>query len=157
VSPRAHRLEREQVLPVTPDEAFEFFADALNLEAITPPWLNFRVETPGPIEMGAGTLIRYRLRVRGVPLSWLTRIEAWEPGRRFEDVQLSGPYRVWHHSHTFAPHAGGTLMRDRVSYALPLGPVGALAHALLVRRDLERIFDYRAAAVSRGLAARAPR
>ena len=146
-----HTLEREQVLPLAPAEAFEFFADAFNLEAITPPWLHFALETPAPIEMGPGTLIRYRLRLHGLPIRWLTRIEAWEPGRRFEDVQVRGPYRLWHHSHTFEPHERGTLMRDRVSYALPLGPLGHAAHALLVRRDLQRIFDYRAGAVARRL------
>jgi ligand-binding SRPBCC domain-containing protein len=148
VPPRLHTLEREQVLPLAPAEAFEFFADAFNLEAITPPWLNFAVDTPGPIEMRAGTLIRYRLRLHGLPLRWLTRIAAWEPGRRFEDVQVRGPYRLWHHSHTFDEHARGTLMRDRVRYALPLGPLGELAHLALVRRDLRRIFDYRAEAVA---------
>ena len=144
-----HRLEREQLLPVGPSEAFEFFADAVNLEAITPPWLRFRVETPTPIVMERGTLIAYRLRLRGLPLRWLTRIVAWEPGRRFEDLQLRGPYRHWHHTHSFAPHAGGTIMRDRIDYALPLGPLGGAAHALIVRRDLERIFDFRAAYLRR--------
>lgn len=143
-----YRLERRQVLPVGPDEAFEFFADAFNLEAITPPWLHFRVDTPGPIPMGAGTLIQYRLRLHGLPVRWLTRIEAWEPGRRFEDVQLRGPYRLWHHTHTFSPHEHGTQMCDRVDYELPLGAVGRLVHVGLVRRDLDRIFDFRATAVA---------
>jgi ligand-binding SRPBCC domain-containing protein len=142
-----YRLERQQVVPVGPAEAFEFFADAFNLEAITPPWLHFRVDTPGPISMGAGTLIQYRLRLHGLPARWLTRIEAWEPGRRFEDAQLRGPYRRWHHTHTFSRHEHGTEMCDRVDYELPFGPVGRLAHAALVARDLERIFDFRAAAV----------
>jgi ligand-binding SRPBCC domain-containing protein len=143
-----HSFEREQVLPVEPVEAFEFFADAFNLEAITPPWLRFRVETPGPIVMDRGTLISYRLRLHGLPLRWLTRIVAWEPGRRFEDLQLSGPYRHWHHTHSFEPHERGMTMRDRVEYALPLGPLGGIANTLLVRRDIERIFDFRAAAVA---------
>jgi hypothetical protein len=146
-----HTLERHQVLPIAPREAFEFFADAFNLEAITPPWLHFKVETPGPIVMGAGAVIRYRLRLHGLPVRWLTRIEAWEPGHGFEDVQVRGPYRLWHHSHRFWPHEAGTAMRDRVHYALPLGPAGRLAHAALVRRDLERIFDYRATAVTANL------
>ena len=133
---------------MAPAEAFEFFADAFNLEVITPPWLQFRVETPGPIVMDRGTLISYRLRLRGLPLHWLTRILAWQPGHRFVDEQVRGPYRLWRHTHTFAPHPAGTTMRDRVDYALPLGPLGAAAHALLVRRDLERIFDFRAAAVA---------
>jgi ligand-binding SRPBCC domain-containing protein len=146
-----HRLEREQVVPVPPAEAFEFFADAYNLEAITPAWLHFRVASPAPIAMGAGTLIRYRLRLHGVPVRWLTRIETWEPGHRFQDVQVRGPYRIWRHTHTFAPHEAGTTIRDRVDYALPLGPLGRLAHGVLVRRDLERIFDFRAVAVAAGL------
>jgi ligand-binding SRPBCC domain-containing protein len=148
VPPSLHTLEREQVLPLAPADAFEFFADAFNLEAITPPWLHFALDTPTPIVMRLGTLIRYRLRLHGLPVRWLTRIEAWDPGRGFEDVQLRGPYLLWHHSHTFVPHERGTLMTDRVRYALPLGPLGEIAHALLVRRDLRRIFDYRAEAVA---------
>ena len=144
------RLEREQQLPAPPAEIFPFFGDALNLERITPPWLGFRVLTPGTIEMRPGTLIEYRLRLHRVPVRWLTRIEAWEPPDRFVDVQVRGPYRHWHHEHLFAPdEAGGTLMRDRVDYELPLGPLGNLAHALFVGRDLDRIFDHRVDAVAR--------
>ena len=144
----AYVLEREQVLPVGIDEAFAFFGDALNLQRITPGWLHFRVITPEPIAMAPGTLIEYRLRLHGLPLRWLTRIEAWEPGVRFVDAQLRGPYRLWHHTHEFEPRGERTLMRDRVRYALPLGPLGRIAHAVLVRRDLERIFDFRHAAVA---------
>ena len=152
---RSATLLRRQRLPGTPAEVFPFFGDALNLERITPPWLGFRVITPGPIAMEAGTLIEYRLRLHGMPLRWLTRIEAWEPPRRFVDVQLRGPYRSWRHEHTFAADgSGGTEMRDRVDYALPLGPLGSLANAALVRRDLRRIFDHRAAAVAELLAER---
>jgi ligand-binding SRPBCC domain-containing protein len=145
---RVETLEREQVLPVPPDEAFQFFADAFNLEAITPPWLRLRVVTQGQIAMRLGTLIDYRLRLHGLPVRWLTRIESWEPGRRFVDVQIRGPYRLWHHTHTFEPHEDGTRMRDVVHYALPLGPFGRLARALVVRRDLDRIFDFRRDAVA---------
>ena len=129
---------------------FPFFADALNLERITPPWLGFRVVTPGPIAMGPGTLIEYRLRLHRLPVHWLTRIEVWEPPVRFVDAQVRGPYRAWRHEHRFspAPDGRGTLMRDRVDYALPLGPLGDLAHALFVARDLRRIFDHRAASVA---------
>ena len=143
-----HVLHREQHLPGTPEEVFPFFAEAGNLEAITPPWLGFEVVTTIPIEMRAGTLIEYRLRLHRLPISWLTRIEEWVPGERFVDVQLTGPYKLWHHTHGFRPHPdGGTVMTDTVRYALPLGPLGSLAHRVLVRRDLERIFDYRAQAV----------
>jgi ligand-binding SRPBCC domain-containing protein len=146
-------LEREQILPGDPDAVFGFFADAFNLEAITPPWLRFRIVTPGPVRMGPGTLIEYRLRLHGIPIRWHTRIEVWEPGSRFVDVQVRGPYRVWQHTHAFEPHERGTLVRDSVRYALGLGPIGRLAHAAFVRRDLERIFDFRQAEVARRLGA----
>ena len=143
-----HVLRREQRLPGGPDEVFPFFADARNLEAITPPWLGFRVVTPAPIEMRQGTLIEYRLKLRGVPLRWRTRIAVWDPPRRFVDVQISGPYRLWHHTHDFEPDgAGGTVMRDTVRYAIPFGPLGRLAHRLVVRRDLDAIFGFRRGAV----------
>ena len=138
-------LVREHRLPGTPAEVFPFFADAGNLEAITPPWLRFRIVTPRPIAMHEGALIEYRLRLRGLPIRWRTRIDAWDPGVRFVDRQLSGPYRLWHHTHTFEPLPGGdTLMRDEVRYELPLGALGEVAHRMLVRRDLARIFDHRA-------------
>ena len=145
----AQVLELDQVLPGERDEVFAFYADAFNLEAITPPWLGFRVVTPGPIEMRAGALIEYRLALHRIPVRWLTRIEEWTPGRSFVDAQLRGPYRLWHHTHTFTPAGAGTLVGDRVRYALPFGPLGTVAHAALVRRDLERIFDYRRPAIER--------
>ncbi len=116
-----HVLERTQILPGEPAEVFEFFADAFNLEDITPPWLGFRIVTPRPIAMREGALIEYRLKLHRVPIRWLTRIEAWEPGVRFVDAQIRGPYKLWHHTHTFEPHAGGTLVRDRVRYEMPAG------------------------------------
>jgi ligand-binding SRPBCC domain-containing protein len=152
---RPHVLRREQRLPRPPDQVFPFFADAHNLEAITPPWLGFRVLTPRSTELRAGSLIEYRLRLHGVPLAWLTRIEDWTPGVRFVDSQLAGPYALWHHTHEFEPAgADGTLMRDTVRYALPYWPLGELAHALVVRRDLAAIFDFRAQAVAARLTAR---
>ncbi len=143
---RVHVLQREQRLLAAPEAVFPFFSDAANLEAITPPLLRFRVVTPGPIRMGPGTFIQYSLRLRGLPVRWDTLIQAWEPPHRFVDVQVRGPYRLWHHTHELEPLDGGsaTLMRDTVRYALGFGPAGELAHRLLVRRDLEAIFDYRA-------------
>jgi ligand-binding SRPBCC domain-containing protein len=150
---KVHALERSQRIARPPDEVFEFFADARNLEAITPDWLRFRIVTPGRIEMRPGTLIEYQLRLHRLPIRWLTRIETWEPGRRFIDVQVRGPYRVWHHTHEFeAEGNGGTVVRDRVEYALPLGPVGELARRAFVARDLDRIFDHRLASVSKVMA-----
>lgn len=148
---RVHVLYREQRVAVGVDQAFAFFADAQNLEAITPPWLSFRIITPGPIEMRPGAEISYRLRLHGVPVRWLTEITAWEPGRRFVDEQRRGPYRLWHHTHTFEAVPGGTLIGDRVRYRLPLGVLGGVAHLLVVRRDLLRIFDFRQQAVAQRL------
>jgi ligand-binding SRPBCC domain-containing protein len=148
-----HELEREQLIPGNPDEVFGFFADARNLEQITPPWLGFGIITPGPIAMAEGTLIEYRLKLHGIPVNWLTRIEIWEPGVRFVDAQVRGPYKLWRHTHTFERRPEGTLVRDHVSYEIPLGPLGELAHRLLVRRDLAQIFDYRQAAVAGRLGA----
>jgi ligand-binding SRPBCC domain-containing protein len=141
-------LERRQRLELPAQRAFEFFGEARNLEAITPPWLGFRVVTPGTIEMQPGTLIDYRLRLHGVPVRWRTRIEEWDPPRRFVDAQVRGPYSLWEHAHEFEPDgASAVVISDRVRYALPLGPLGRLARAAFVKRDLERIFDYRAEAV----------
>ena len=148
-----HVLERDQVIPRERDEVFAFFADAFNLEAITPPWLGFRVITPRPIGMAPGTSIEYRLKLHGLRVDWLTSIEIWEPGRRFVDAQVRGPYRLWRHTHLFEDHPNGTLVRDRVSYAIPLGPLGELARLLFVRRDLDRIFDHRQVAVAEALGA----
>jgi ligand-binding SRPBCC domain-containing protein len=145
-------LQREQRLPGTPGEVFEFFADARNLEAITPPLLRFRVVTPAPIVMRRGTLIHYRLRVRGVPVRWLTRIEEWDPPHRFVDQQLEGPYALWQHTHTFDADGAETIMRDTVRYRIGFGPLGTLADRLLVRRDVARIFDFRAQRVRELLA-----
>jgi len=150
---RVHVLEREQLVELPRERAFEFYGDALNLEAITPPWLGFEVTTPRPIAMAAGTQIEYRLKLHRVPIRWRTRIEVWEPPARFVDVQVSGPYALWEHTHEFEPAAdGAVLIRDRVRYALPLGSLGELAHRLFVRRDVERIFDYRREAVAARLA-----
>jgi len=137
---KIREFQSELWLPLPPEELFPFFADAANLDAITPPWLNFRIVTRGPIVMCEGSLIDYRLRVRGLPLRWRTRINAWEPPHRFEDEQLHGPYRQWIHEHTFEPRDGGTLARDRVRYAVPFD---WLAHGWLVRPDIEQIFKYR--------------
>ena len=145
---REHLLERSQRLGISVDRAFEFFSNARNLELITPPWLRFRVTTPGEIELGPGALIESRLRVRGLPLRWTSRIDVWEPPRRFVDLQVRGPYALWEHTHTFeADGPEAVVIHDRVRYALPLGPVGRLVNATLVSRDLDRIFRYRREAV----------
>lgn len=149
---RVHILEREQRLGLPLGQAFEFYAHARNLETITPPWMAFSVLTPEPIEMRAGTLIDYRLKVHGVPLRWRTRIEAWEPPQRFVDIQLRGPYALWEHTHTFeADGDEAVVIGDRVRYELPLGPLGEIAHTLFVKRDLDRVFEYREQVVAQRL------
>ena len=144
---RTHVVHREQVLPGTPEQVFPFFADARNLEAITPPLLRFEVVTPGDIPMRVGTLIQYRLHLHGIGVSWLTSIQDWDPPQRFVDVQVRGPYGLWHHTHEFEPHPNGTLMRDVVRYAIGFGVVGELARRAFVTRDVEAIFDFRRDAV----------
>ena len=135
-----YTLTAEIWLPRSRPEVFAFFADAGNLETLTPAWLRFEILTPRPIGMQAGALIDYRLRVHGWPVRWQTRIAAWEPPVRFVDEQLRGPYRLWRHEHTFEEEAGGTRVRDVVHYAV-LG--GAVVNALFVRPDLRKIFFYR--------------
>lgn len=146
---RVHQFNTELWLPLAKADLFPFFAEAANLESITPPWLHFHILTPQPIVMREGALIDYRLRVRGLPLRWRTRISAWEPPHRFVDEQLRGPYRKWIHEHTFEPHEGGTLVRDRVQYAVA---VDFGLHRWLVRPDIERIFRFRAEALRRQFA-----
>jgi len=138
-----HVLRRRQWIPLPRPEVFEFFADASNLETITPEWLNFRILSPTPVELHTGARIDYRLRWHGVPIAWTTEIRKWNPPYGFVDTQIRGPYQLWHHTHRFEAVEDGTLMTDVVWYKAPFGPLGELAHRLRVRRDVERIFDYR--------------
>ncbi|MCE9606627.1 MAG: SRPBCC family protein [Planctomycetia bacterium] len=147
---REYTLRRLQRLPLPIERTFAFFADAGNLEAITPPFLKFRIVSPVPIEMRAGALIEYRLQLFGIPFGWRTEIEAFDAPRRFVDRQISGPYALWHHTHEFRsladPETGAlsTEMIDTVRYAIRPALLGPIAERLFVRRTLERIFDYRA-------------
>ncbi|MGE3171779.1 MAG: SRPBCC family protein [Planctomycetota bacterium] len=141
---RAWVLRSSLWLPAPVDEVFPFFADAHNLEAITPPWLRFAVVTPDPIEMRVGAEIDYRLRIRGVKARWRSRIAEWQPPHAFADEQLRGPYRRWYHRHTFAPCDGGTEVHDRVELVPPGGPLAPLVLRLFVRGDVLRIFRHRA-------------
>ncbi len=137
-----HEWRSEQWLPVARDELFPFFADAGNLQKLTPTWLKFQIITPQRIAMHGGALIDYRLKVRGLPLRWRSVITTWEPPVRFVDEQVHGPFRRWIHEHRFEPRDGGTLAIDHVRYAVPGGP---LINWLLVRHDVARIFAHRAA------------
>lgn len=145
---RVHVFRSEQRVPRPVDEVFEFFSRAANLERITPPWLSFSIDGQEPSPVTPGTLIAYRLRVHGMPMRWLTRIEQYVPGSHFVDLQLHGPYRLWHHRHEFQDAGDGTtLVRDEVHYQLPLGILGAIAHLLFVRADIRRIFEFRRQAI----------
>ena len=145
---KVRTLERVQELALDVDETFRFYGEIANLERITPPWLHFRILDPRPDALTAGARIEYSLVLHRVPVRWITQIDEWEPPHRFTDFQVRGPYSLWEHTHTFEPTARGTLMRDTIRYAIPYGPLGALAHVAFVRRDLRRIFDYRRDAVA---------
>jgi ligand-binding SRPBCC domain-containing protein len=158
-----YTLERTQWLPRPLPEVFAFFADPANLNDLTPPSLHFETLTPRPILMRPGALIDYRLRVRGVPMRWRTRITAFDPPHSFIDEQLKGPYAKWLHTHTFAPETidgvEGTRVTDRVEYDLPRwcpGPLNRLVHRLLVAPDLNRIFSYRQQVLAERFPAPAP-
>src|SRR5579883_2758812 len=127
---KVHEYRCELWLSAAKDRVFSFFADAANLDAITPPWLNFEILTPMPLALHKGALIDYRLRVRGVPFRWKTRINKWSPPDVFVDEQIQGPYRLWIHEHTFQARDTGTLVRDHVRYATPLD---TLLHRWVVR------------------------
>lgn len=153
---RIHRLERTEQIQRPLDAVFSFFADATNLEGITPRFLRFRILTPTPVEMRRGARIDYAMSLFWVPVRWRTRITEWDPGIRFVDEQEAGPYAVWRHTHEFVSRGDATLVHDVVEYALPLGPLGTLAHLLFVRRTLARIFDFRRDATRRLLDAAGP-
>ncbi len=140
---KTRKLMTEIWLDKPREVVFPFFADAHNLDRITPPWLHFRIVTPPPIKMKKGTLIEYRLRLHHIPISWKTELSVWEPPFRFVDQQIKGPYKVWIHEHTFEEKDGGTLVRDEVTYAVPGGIIEPVIHALMVGPDVRKIFAYR--------------
>jgi ligand-binding SRPBCC domain-containing protein len=144
---RDHFIRTRQWLPRPPEEVFPFFAEAANLERLTPPELQFHIVTPPPITMQVGTLITYRLRLFGVPFTWLTRISRWQPPHEFVDEQLYGPYRLWVHTHRFRTENGRTCMEDEVRYRLPFFPLGETAYPF-VRWQLNRIFTFRREAIA---------
>ena len=136
-------LRRELWVDRPIDEVFAFFADAHNLEKITPPWVGFKILSMSTASIEAGTIIRYRLRLHGIPVHWRTNICEWNPPYFFVDEQTRGPYKKWRHTHKFEAHGSRTKMMDEVQYSLPFGILGRIAHSLKVRKDVSRIFDYR--------------
>ena len=151
---KTHVLERTQIFERSLADTFAFFSDAFNLEKITPEFLRFKILTPRPLAMRAGAVIEYSLSLFGVPFRWKTLIEQWEPGVKFVDRQLKGPYALWVHTHSFeAIGADRTLMKDHIEYQLPLGFLGEMAHTLFVQETLKKIFTHRAAVTARLLMA----
>lgn len=136
-------LHAQIQVPQPPEAVWPFFSDAHNLPALVPPWLRFAILTPAPIAMAVGTRIDYRLRVRGLPMRWRTRIARWDPPACFADEQERGPYRRWFHVHTFEPVPGGTIVRDRVEFEVPGGPLAPLLARWLIAPDVLRIFRWR--------------
>lgn len=142
-----HVLEKETFLEKPIEEVFAFFSRAENLELLTPSSLRFKILSPQPVAMKAGTLIDYRLSLMSFPFRWRTLIEAWEPPFRFVDSQLKGPYVSWVHEHRFEEVLGGTRMRDRVEYQVPGGPLEPLIHRLFVGPQVKQIFEFRTTAI----------
>lgn len=149
---KTYRISTETLLDAPIKEVFDFFSKAENLEQLTPKTLKFKILTPLPIEMRMGALIDYKIKIRGVPMTWKTEISIWEPGNRFVDRQLKGPYKQWIHEHRFISEGSKTRMFDTVDYVLPFGPLGQILHALFIRREVEGIFRYREIAINQWLA-----
>jgi ligand-binding SRPBCC domain-containing protein len=149
ISMRTYNLRCEMLVQRPISEVFPFFENAHNLARITPDWLKFTVLTPDPLDMKVGLEIEYKIRLLGVPMNWKSVIAEYEPPFHFVDEQVQGPYRYWHHSHDFRPEGGGTRVIDSVDYALALDPLSRIAHAVMVRHQLNAIFRYRQEALSK--------
>jgi ligand-binding SRPBCC domain-containing protein len=143
MAPQPYQLVHEQLVPRKLEEVFEFFSRAENLETLTPDWLHFKIESVDPQPVQMGTRINYKLRVRGLPLRWTSEIREWNPPAQFVDFQTRGPYKLWHHTHKFIAEGDKTRIVDEVLYELPFGPLGRIAHAVMVKSDVQKIFLYR--------------
>lgn len=144
---KVYKLEREQLISKPVEEVFSFFENAENLSKITPSNLGFKILTPLPIDMKTGTVIDYTIKILGIRIHWRTLISDYNPPHYFTDEQLKGPYALWHHRHEFVSTADGTLIRDKVTYALAFGVIGSLAHSFFVKRQLQKIFNYRSSVI----------
>ena len=138
-----HVLEFRVWLPRPREEVFPFFADPRNLAVLDPPWLGFRLLCSPPDSLEAGAVFDFRIRWLGIPVRWRALIREYDPPYRFVDVQVRGPYARWEHRHLFRAGEGGTWVEDRITYRLPLGPLGRVLHTLWVRRQLAALFAHR--------------
>jgi len=153
---KRYELRREQLVPASLDVVFHYFEDPGNLAGITPAWLRFEIVRSTDERVREGTEIEYHIRWLGVRLPWVSRVTRWDPPRSFVDEQVRGPYRRWHHTHSFEPREDAVAMTDVIEYEMPAGPLGRLVHAIVVRRQLEAIFDYRASRVAERFPAGSP-
>jgi ligand-binding SRPBCC domain-containing protein len=138
-----YRLVHEQLVPRKLEEVFDFFSRAENLETLTPDFLHFKIVSVNPQPVQKGTLIQYKLRVRGLPLRWTSEIREWNPPTQFVDIQTRDPYKLWRHTHRFVAEGNNTRIVDEVLYDLPFGALGRIAHSVMVKSDVEKIFHYR--------------
>ena len=148
---RVYTLQCELLTDSSLERTFALFEDPYNLAKITPASLGFQVTSKGRVAMRKGAEIEYTIRWLGLPVHWKTLISEYEPPFLFVDEQAKGPYTLWRHRHTFTPSEKGVLVGDHVDYVLPFGPVGQIAHALLVRRQLKAIFQFRQQALRKML------
>ena len=147
-----HSLARDQAVNRPQAQVFDFFAAAENLARVTPAKLGFEFVEPPPDRFDVGVEVHYRIHINGIPVNWISRIIEWDPPRRFADLQIKGPYHRWTHTHIFDPDGDSrTIIRDRVQYEVPLGPLGEVARLLFVERQLKAIFDFRAQAFGEAL------
>jgi ligand-binding SRPBCC domain-containing protein len=140
---RTYIFEQETIIGNPLNEVFQFFSNAENLAKITPDNLKFQIKSPLPIKMEAGTLIDYQIKIYNIPFHWRTKITVWDPPVRFVDVQLTGPYKMWIHEHSFEELGGSTKMSDKIQYQVPGGLFAPLVHRLRVKKDVENIFKFR--------------
>ncbi|MGD9898997.1 MAG: SRPBCC family protein [Calditrichaceae bacterium] len=138
-----HKFITETIIEKPLETVFAFFSDAANLQELTPPWLHFKIISKLPIEMKADALIDYQLKLFGIPFHWRTKIFEWNPPDYFVDIQLKGPYKEWIHTHRFEKHGNKTIMKDEVKYALPFGSLSAPVRYFFVKKNIEKIFEYR--------------
>lgn len=145
---KLYKLKRSQLIKRDRSEVFDFFKSPENLERITPPDVGFVILTPRPIKMHTGAVLDYTIKLLGIKVRWTTLITEYEEPSGFSDISIKGPYSFWHHRHIFEETTDGTVMHDEVTYSLPFGIIGRLAHGLWVRLQLEKIFDYRAEVIN---------